>query len=1019
MKTRVLMVVCGVLFTVAGAEAVVYVDAARPGGNGTSWSAAYKTLDSAIAGSGTGQEFWVAKGTYTPAATLRPKAGSQIYGGFAGTETTRAQRNISANPVIVDGQNSLSQVFLIESTATSVALNGLTIRRGAASGAIPDGGGVYVHRVNATIRNCRFESNKAASGWGGGLFLDRNSSSVINCVFDGNTAARGGAGMGGYESSSLVSNSVFRSNTVPGPGDQAGGGLWFVFGQPTVASCTFSNNVAREGGGARFSECAATVRDSLFVNNRYLVTGGGISSSHSTQTASGFLAVSGCTFEGNVNSAGGPDEVLGGGIYVGYTPLTITTSTFVGNKAMSPLGAGGAICYDYDAGSTNLIQDCLFTANAAGYGGGAVANFARDMHIRSCLFNSNTASNGAAVWVNKERDRAIRPRIDNSTFHGNVAAVYGGAIVNSYVEMMTLNNCILWNNSAATAGDDIFNTGTSAMTTRHCNIASAANSHASTSENNSARFSAVPLFIDADGADNVAGNADDDFRLQEGSPCIDRGHGDYAPALDIAGMARSDVDTVPNTGAGTPDYTDVGAYERPVYVASPVFTPDSGTFNTSVWVQISCATTGATIRYTTNGKNPSSTSPAGTNVQVFVTTTVKARAWRDGAVPSEIVTAVYTITDTDGDGLPDWMETNTGVYVSEHDTGTDPNNPDTDGDGFDDGVEVRRGTDPNDPNDFPRAKTDFDGDGISDYGCYDAAGIPGVVPPGQWYFMKSKDGFDNSVSFGYRGTVPVVGDFDGDGIDDYGCYDAAGIPGVVLPGQWYFMKSTAGFDNSVSFGYPGTVPVVGDFDGDGIDDYGCYDAAGIPGHVLPGQWYFMMSSKGFRNVQFGYAGTVPVVGDFDGDGIDDYGCYDAAGIPGLVPPGQWYFMMSSKGFDNSVNFGYHGTVPVVGDFDGDGISDYGCYDATGIPGLVPPGQWYFMKSKKGFDNSVNFGYAGTVPVVGDYDGDGIDDFGCYDAAGIPGAVGPGQWYFMMSTEGFRNVQFGYRGTVPVGGLGVE
>ena len=51
--------------------------------------------------------------------------------------------------------------------------------------------------------------------------------------------------------------------------------------------------------------------------------------------------------------------------------------------------------------------------------------------------------------------------------------------------------------------------------------------------------------------------------------------------------------------------------------------------------------------------------------------------------------------DTDGDGLPDWVETHTGVYRSPTDTGTDPNNPDTDGDGTLDGDEVRAGTNPN------------------------------------------------------------------------------------------------------------------------------------------------------------------------------------------------------------------------------------------------------------------------------------------------------------------------------------
>jgi hypothetical protein len=57
--------------------------------------------------------------------------------------------------------------------------------------------------------------------------------------------------------------------------------------------------------------------------------------------------------------------------------------------------------------------------------------------------------------------------------------------------------------------------------------------------------------------------------------------------------------------------------------------------------------------------------------------------------------------DTDGDGLLDGVETNTGIFVDPGDTGTDPQLQDTDGDGFLDGAEVVKGTDPNDPRDFP------------------------------------------------------------------------------------------------------------------------------------------------------------------------------------------------------------------------------------------------------------------------------------------------------------------------------
>lgn len=57
-----------------------------------------------------------------------------------------------------------------------------------------------------------------------------------------------------------------------------------------------------------------------------------------------------------------------------------------------------------------------------------------------------------------------------------------------------------------------------------------------------------------------------------------------------------------------------------------------------------------------------------------------------------------TTADTDRDGLSDSEELN--------EYGTDPNDPDSDDDGFLDGTEVREGTDPLDPNDYPGEETE-------------------------------------------------------------------------------------------------------------------------------------------------------------------------------------------------------------------------------------------------------------------------------------------------------------------------
>jgi hypothetical protein len=74
-----------------------------------------------------------------------------------------------------------------------------------------------------------------------------------------------------------------------------------------------------------------------------------------------------------------------------------------------------------------------------------------------------------------------------------------------------------------------------------------------------------------------------------------------------------------------------------------------------------------------------------------------------------------TKADTDGDSLGDEVETNTGTWVSETDTGTNPLDPDTDGDDLSDGVEKNTGTfvDAANPGTNP-VNRDTDGDKFND-----------------------------------------------------------------------------------------------------------------------------------------------------------------------------------------------------------------------------------------------------------------------------------------------------------------
>ena len=231
----------------------------------------------------------------------------------------------------------------------------------------------------------------------------------------------------------------------------------------------------------------------------------------------------------------------GAGIENNSASPTVINCVFTNNQAVND--RGGAVENYLGSG---VYEACVFSGNNAKTSGGAVYNTGGMPAFTNCVFAANTAPQGAAVY--NSTSVAV---LMNCTVSGNTPGAAGSAVYSS-PSSLTLVNCIVWGNAVAqiTGDPDV---------TYSC----IQGGHAGTGN-----ISTDPLFVSAPA--NLA--------LQSGSPCVNTGTALNAPSTDILGLSRP-------AGAGY----DMGAYEygalpppNPPVVTGPA-SPTSDATPTWTW----------------------------------------------------------------------------------------------------------------------------------------------------------------------------------------------------------------------------------------------------------------------------------------------------------------------------------------------------------------------------------------------------------------------------------------------------
>lgn len=527
------------LGSVAGAD-IVYVRAELAGGldNGTSWANAYRgvlALRRALAAARPGTEIWVSRGIHTPAtiggsreASFVIPGGVQVLGGFSGNEGSRRQRNPVVNRTILSGdlsgndgssgpsEDNSAHVVVADRTPFGTVLDGLIIRAGNARDygstnqvAREDGAGVLAIDAVLDLVGCVIEGNYAQSG--GGVFVQSGLVTLEHCTLIGNTARSQGAGCSVTSRGTLnLFNCVFESNL-------GGSGVGVYSGAVSQVStlpgsvyaefCQFRSNIGLIGsnaGGGILSYGALDVRYSLFERNA--VNGGGgiaVMGGDARVVNSRFIANQANGDLGDALHVRGVDDAPGG---PGWPSVQAINCLFTGHRFIANPRADGTPIFTSDA--TLELLNCTIAGNGGAQASGAVAATSGELRIDNCIIRNNTGRRGQTqrdgLWISAFSDPTV-----------------------------TVNNTLLQGWEGGVPGTGV--------------------------------FTADPLFVDPDGADNIAGTVDDDYRLQAGSPAIDRGRSDLLPAdvvIDLDGEDRTRQDaSVPDGVGGQAQPVDCGAFE--------------------------------------------------------------------------------------------------------------------------------------------------------------------------------------------------------------------------------------------------------------------------------------------------------------------------------------------------------------------------------------------------------------------------------------------------------------------------
>jgi hypothetical protein len=255
---------------------------------------------------------------------------------------------------------------------------------------------------------------------------------------------------------------------------------------------------------------------------------------------------------------------------------------------------------------------------------------------------------------------------------------------------------------------------------------------------------------------------------------------------------------------------------------------------------------------------------------------------------------------------------------------------------------------------------DFNGDGMQDFATanYWGNNVSIRLGDGTGGFTSASD-----VTVGNSPYLIAIGDFNGDGMQDFATaneYEATVSIGLGT--------GTGGFTSvsDVSIGWRPRSITIGDFNGDGMQDFATVNGNGANVSIRLGDGTGGFTSP--SNVTVGNNPYSIAIGDFNGDGMQDFATANNNDDDVSIRLGD-----GTGGFTSAsdVSVGDDPRSIAIGDFNGDGMQDFATANFNGATVSIRLGDGTGVFTST---SDVSVGDDPRSIAIGDFNGDGMQDF---------------------------------------------